>query len=47
MHATVVCSAPGDGGHEPEIGLQFMITEPALEQRLSAYVQGVLDVVVG
>jgi methyl-accepting chemotaxis protein len=43
VHATVMNSAPGDNDDEREIGLQFMITDPALEQRLSAYVQGVLD----
>jgi methyl-accepting chemotaxis protein len=43
IHATVVNSAPGEPGEEPEIGLQFMVTDDALASRLSTFVQGVLD----
>ena len=43
VHARVVNSAPGEPGEEPEIGLQFLVTDDALAGRLSTYVQGVLD----
>ena len=42
VHASVVNRAPGENGEDEEFGLQFLITDEALAERLSAYVQGVL-----
>jgi hypothetical protein len=42
VHANVVNFAGGDGD-EREVGLQFMVTDEALAERLSTYVKRVLD----
>jgi methyl-accepting chemotaxis protein len=43
VHAKVVNTAAGEAGAEPEIGLQFLVSDDALAGRLSSFVQGVLD----
>jgi hypothetical protein len=40
VHASVANSADGE---EQEVGLQFMVSDPALGERLAAVVQGILD----
>jgi len=43
VHAMVVNFADGDDTDETEIGLQFLITDDALNDRLSAYVKALLE----
>jgi len=43
VHASVVNSAPGEPGEQPEVGLQFLVTDDALAGRLASFVQRVLD----
>jgi uncharacterized protein YoxC len=45
VHANVVNAAHGDRADEAEIGLQFLVTDDAHNERLSAFVNGVLSAV--
>jgi c-di-GMP-binding flagellar brake protein YcgR len=43
VHANVVNSAGTEGGEDREVGLQFMITDEEMAERVSAFVRRVLD----